>query len=235
MTPQTHPADVWAVLPVKRLTLAKSRLSGVLRPTERRRLARAMLLDVLEAVHAEGTISTVLVVTADPEVARLAKGQGARVLVDATETGINDAVAQAKSLLVAEGRDGVVILPADVPLANADELRAVLAAMATASIVLVPASGDGGTNLIAATPPSLVDPCFGVDSFAKHVAAARARGIEPKIMRLDGIGHDVDNPSDLLIHLGRSAPTRTRALLNDCDVAARLGRSAQIHARLELR
>ena len=234
MTRQTRRADVWAVLPVKRLTLAKSRLDSVLTSAERRRLAQAMLLDVLEAVQATGAIAGVLVVTADPEVARLAEGRGARILVDRTEAGINDAVAQVTSLLVAEERDGVVILPADVPLANADELRAVLAAMATASIVLVPASGDGGTNLIAAIPPSLVDPCFGVDSFAKHVAAARARGIEPQIMRLDGIGHDVDNPHDLLIHLGRGAPTRTRALLDDCDVAARLSRSAQTRSRLEL-
>ncbi len=228
MTPHSRPTDVWAVLPVKRLALAKSRLGGVLTPAERRRLVRAMLLDVLEAVQATAGIAAVLVVTADDEVARLAQGQGARLLRDAFETGVNEAAAQATSLLTAEGRDGVVILPADVPLANPDELRAVLAAMATGSIVLVPASGDGGTNLIAAAPPSLVDPCFGVDSFARHVAAARARGIEPKIMRLDGIGHDVDNPNDLLIQLGRGAPTRTHALLHDSDVAARLSRPAQM-------
>ncbi len=230
MTPRSRPTDVWAVLPVKRLALAKSRLGGVLTPAERRRLARAMLLDVLDAVQATTGIDAVLVVTADAEVARLAQGQGTRILRDAFETGVNEAVAQATSLLTAEGRDGVVILPADVPLANPDELRAVLAAMAMGSIVLVPASGEGGTNLIAAAPPSLVDPCFGVDSFAKHVAAARARGIAPKIMRLDGIGHDVDNPHDLLIQLGRGAPTRTHTLLRDHDVTARLSRPAQIRS-----
>ena len=230
MTPHARPTDVWAVLPVKRLTLAKSRLGGVLAAAERRRLARAMLLDVLDAVQATAGLSGVLVVTADAEVARLAEGQGARILRDAFETGVNQAVAQGTSLLTAEGRDGVVILPADVPLANPDELRAVLAAMAMGGMVLVPASGDGGTNLIAAAPPSLVDPCFGIDSFAKHVAAARSRGIEPKVMRLDGIGHDVDNPHDLLIQLGRGAPTRTRTLLHDFDVAARLSRPAHIRS-----
>jgi 2-phospho-L-lactate guanylyltransferase len=230
MTPYARPADVWAVLPVKRLTLAKSRLGGVLAPAERRRLARAMLFDVLDAVRATGGLSGVLVVTADAEVARLAEGQGARILRDAFETGVNQAVAQATHLLTAEGRDGVVILPADVPLANPDELRAVLAAMVMGCMVLVPASGDGGTNLIAAAPPSLVDPCFGIDSFAKHVAAARGRGLEPKVMRLDGIGHDVDNPHDLLIQLGRGAPTRTRTLLHDFDVAARLSRPAHIRS-----
>ncbi len=230
MIRQTACPDIWAVLPVKRLALAKSRLGCVLTSPERRRLARAMLLDVFDAVRGVEAISAILVVTADPDVARLAAAQGAGVLRDASEAGINAAVAQAANLLVAEGRGGAVILPADVPLATADELRAVLAALAAGRIVLVPASGDGGTNLIAVAPPGLVDPCFGDDSFARHVAAARARGIDPVVLRLDGIGHDVDHPRDLLVQLARSAPTRTRALLRDFDVATRLGRPALIRS-----
>ena len=42
--------DVWALIPVKRLEQAKSRLASVLQPEECAMLSRAMLMDVLAAL-----------------------------------------------------------------------------------------------------------------------------------------------------------------------------------------
>ena len=43
-------SDIWAVIPVKESDDAKHRLSGLLSPPERRRLAEIMLTDTLDAV-----------------------------------------------------------------------------------------------------------------------------------------------------------------------------------------
>jgi 2-phospho-L-lactate guanylyltransferase len=54
---------------------------------------------------------------------------------------------------------------------------------------------------------------FGDDSFLPHLAAAKARGIAPTVVRLPGIAFDIDNPEDLarFARLGRH--TRAGALL----------------------
>jgi 2-phospho-L-lactate guanylyltransferase (CobY/MobA/RfbA family) len=38
---------------------------------------------------------------------------------------------------------------------------------------------------------------FGEPSFEKHLATARAHGLEPRVLALPGLGLDVDAPSDL--------------------------------------
>ena len=48
---------------------------------------------------------------------------------------------------------------------------------------------------------------FGIDSFRKHLALARDRGIDPQVTKLPGIGLDIDTPSDiseLMVEVGRS-------------------------------
>ena len=46
-------------------------------------------------------------------------------------------------------------------------------------------------------PPFSVPLRFGDDSYFPHLVAARAAGIEPVIVRLPGIGLDIDHPADL--------------------------------------
>jgi hypothetical protein len=47
------------------------------------------------------------------------------------------------------------------------------------------------------TPPDLIPLAFGNDSFRPHLAAASAAGIDPQVLRLEGIG--LDEPIDLKV------------------------------------
>jgi 2-phospho-L-lactate guanylyltransferase len=53
---------------------------------------------------------------------------------------------------------------------------------------------------------------FGDDSFLPHLAAARAIGIEPTIVKLPGIGLDIDQPSDIQGLLRAEPRMATRAV-----------------------
>ena len=75
-----------AILPVKRFELAKTRLGEQLGPAQRRRLAQAMVSDVLDALVATGGLDAV-VVTNEQAVASLARDRGAAVLADPAEAG----------------------------------------------------------------------------------------------------------------------------------------------------
>src|SRR5258706_8222014 len=107
----------WAIVPVKRLSEAKSRLAAVLTDELRQRLVRMMLEDVLGALSATVPNSCTLVVTPDPEIEGLARGHRVEVLREREVRGLNGAVAT--GLVRATGGGGTqgLVVPGDVPLA----------------------------------------------------------------------------------------------------------------------
>ncbi len=216
---------MWAIVPVKPFSGAKSRLAAVLAPAERSGLAAAMLDDVLAALAATPGLGGVLVVTGQPELAPA----GVRVLVDRESRGQSAAVAQGIRALAAEGTRAMVTLPGDVPLATADEIAQVIAQIVPRgpgpAVSIAPARDRLGTNALAVAPSDLIGFSFGEASFEPHVAAARAAGAEPRILDLPGIGFDIDTPDDLLELIARGAGGATARFLESSGIARRLARA----------
>lgn len=206
-------SKLWALVPMKRLAHAKLRLAPQLADDERRRLAVAMLRDVLDVLSAVKGLARTAVVTGDPEIAALARRHGARIIDDPQESGTNDAVRLGLKVLAAGGCTGALVVPGDIPFVSVGEIEAALSALSRRPVVLVPASRDGGTNLLGLVPASAIEPGFGADSFARHLAAARAAGVEPEVLALRGAGHDIDLPSDLWAEEGGGPALRTRSLI----------------------
>jgi len=121
--------NVLAVIPVKPLGRALGRLSAVLTRPERRELQAAMLMDLLDACTTCPALAGVLVVTSDPAAAELAAGYGAAVLPDHDPPqGMNPAVAVGQAHAAARGYDAALVLTADLPLVESEDLGLLLAA-----------------------------------------------------------------------------------------------------------
>jgi 2-phospho-L-lactate guanylyltransferase len=216
------PSDVWAIVPVKRLSRAKQRLSPLLAGAERAELVRAMLHDVLTTLCATPELTGIVVVTGDPQVANLATLFGARVANDLLETGVNAAVEEGLRTLDAVS-GAMLIVPADVPFATTSDLRLVISGLDRYPVVLAPASSDGGTNALAMRKAGLIAPSFGDDSFARHQALARRGGADSGVVRSEGLGRDIDCREDLLFWSGSKKSSQTARLLAELNVAKRLG------------
>ncbi|HTZ77037.1 MAG TPA: 2-phospho-L-lactate guanylyltransferase [Stellaceae bacterium] len=211
-------SGIWAIVPVKEFSGAKQRLAGMFAPEFRRGLAAVMLEDVLAALTGAKGLAGVAVVTVDPTSDVLARRMGARVMTMGARDGHTGAVTAAVRVLAAEGASGMLTIPGDVPGVTAAEIETVLAAHGAApAFTIVPAHDSRGSNTIVASPPDLVPLAFGNDSFLPHLAAARERGLEPRVLRLSGIGLDIDNPEDLLAFAARRWPTRTTEFLDRAD------------------
>jgi len=208
-------------VPVKDLVNAKQRLVRVLGPGERAALARAMLTDVLRALG-DARLGDVWVVTRDPEVAALARALGADVLGEDANRGHTAAVAAARAEALRRGACTFVTIPGDVPCVTPAELAALAGASADAPAVFVPSRSGLGTNGAALTPPSIMGLVFGEPSFDNHLASARARGLSPQVLRLPGLGLDVDAPDDLRPLLAEGDATETARLVRGWPIAARL-------------
>jgi 2-phospho-L-lactate guanylyltransferase len=213
---------LWAVVPVKSFRTAKRRMAELLAPDERRQLAKTMLEDVLNRLRNAPGLAGILVVTADDEAASLARERGAVVRREAVERGTNAAVKAAIRGLRDMPSAGLMVVPSDVPQISTVCIEAIAALCRPAgSLVLAPASRDGGTNLFACTPPGLVPSRFGEGSFEAHLEAAAQLGIAPQIWASDHLDLDLDRPEDLESFLALRSNTRTDRLLRDIDVASR--------------
>jgi 2-phospho-L-lactate guanylyltransferase len=218
-------SNIWAVVPVKRLGLAKQRLASVLSRSERAELARTMLHDVLTTLCATPRLAGIIVVSGDPAVAKLSRPFDARVVGDVMENGVNAAVLQGLRMLDPSST-GVLVIPADVPFATAADLQAVIAQLGHFPIVLAPALSDGGTNTLAMRRPDLIAPSFGDDSFARHQALARDAGLGCGIVRSEGLGRDIDYPGDLVPRTESKKFSLTAVLLAEFKLAERPGVTA---------
>ena len=118
---------IWCVIPIKDLVNAKTRLAPVLTPEERQGLFQAMAEDVLAAAAGAVGLAGTLVLTNDPSASELAKRYGARVEGEPENTGQSEAVERAARLLKEQGAEGVLTLPADVPLVTSSEIDLMLA------------------------------------------------------------------------------------------------------------
>jgi 2-phospho-L-lactate guanylyltransferase len=205
---------IWAVVPVKELDRAKERLAPLLPPALRRALMMAMLEDVLSTLVARPGLTGLAMVTFEPAARRLAGIYGARVIEIGARDGHTGAVAAAAQILAAEGAQGMLTIPGDVPLATADEIAQLLAAHRSApAFTIAPSRDERGSNAVLCSPPDAVPLRFGEDSFLPHLEAAESRGIRPTVLRLPGIALDVDTPEDLTAFALRRSPTRARAFL----------------------
>lgn len=214
--------NVVAAVPVKDLVNAKQRLMPLLFSHERRELAHTMLEDVLEALIAV-LPGSVFVVTTDSEVMNVARRHGAACLVESANRGHTEAVSFAQQHARALGADRFVTIPGDVPCATASEIQRLLAAAGREpGAVFVPSLSGFGTNAAVLTPPDAMPLKFGEPSFDNHLEAARQRGLSPLIVRLPGLGLDIDEPEDLTLLLDRGPSTRSASLLRRLRVPERL-------------
>ncbi|HEY7273703.1 MAG TPA: 2-phospho-L-lactate guanylyltransferase [Actinoplanes sp.] len=204
-------AEDWtAVIPVKPLDGAKSRLRGAVPDGRHADLALALVRDTVAAVLACPAVRDVLVVTDDPAAARVSAALGARVEPDRPAAGLNAAVRFGADVITGVARPRAA-LAADLPALRPDELAAALGLARRRSFV---ADAEGsGTVLLAAPPGVPLDPRFGAGSAAAHAAS----GAEALTGDWPGLRRDVDTAADLRAVLELGVGPYTSAVL--CDHA----------------
>lgn len=209
------PFAVTAVVPVKPLAVAKSRLA--LPAEHRRALALAFALDTIAALTDTAYVVGVLVVTSDETVADRVTRLGARV-TEERGTGLGPAVRAGLRVASRWHPDsGVAVVPGDLPCLTSRDVFDVLAAAAVADDgrgVFVPDRVGTGTTFVvqASGAPALTR--YGPDSALRH----RALGLRPLEEAPVGARHDVDTLADLRAAVAIGVGPETGAVAGALDL-----------------
>jgi 2-phospho-L-lactate guanylyltransferase len=92
----------------------------------------------------------------------------------------------------------VLIVPADLPLLTADDIRAVInLSYNPPVIVITPDRHHQGTNALLISPPGLIKYEYGPDSYKLHCDQARKAGARLEICERVSVALDIDLPEDL--------------------------------------
>ena len=198
------------VIPVKRLTLAKTRLASFAGPG-RPALALAFAADTVLAAVACSLVRGVVVVTDDLEAAAMATSLDALVVPDAPDSGLNPALVHgAAAALQAWPGTRVAALSSDLPALSADELALALKmAELPPRAFVADQEGTGTTLLTSATLHGFV-PAFGPSSAEAHRASGAVELDHPG---LRSVRRDVDTEADLREALALGLGPHTLAML----------------------
>jgi 2-phospho-L-lactate guanylyltransferase len=170
-----------ALIPFK-LVNPKTRLSCLLNQEEREVFARAMLEDVIYAAK-DANCSPVIVGT------ELFDSEDIQVTVK--DADLN----QTLNSMLPQSVGEILIIMADLPLANAQAIRRVIAT--EKDMAIVPGRG-GGTNVIFIKEPQRFHVDYYGTSFLKHVKIAQDAGLSCEVIDSFRLHTDIDEKEDLV-------------------------------------
>lgn len=189
---------VWAIVPVKPLRKAKSRLSDVLSEDERALLNFTMLGQTLRTLKSVPAIDQILVVSSDSSVLALAREYDARTVQEDGETDLSIALRRAVVVAKMYNAAGLLILSADLPLLSERDIEKMLAlGKSSPFVVLAPDRHNDGTNAIYMNPPDIVECKIGAGSYDHNLKQASLKSVPVEICQLTSLGLDLDVPEDL--------------------------------------
>jgi 2-phospho-L-lactate guanylyltransferase len=183
------------IIPVKGEN-PKGRLSTFLTPGQRRQLQVAMLEDTLQTLIRARMIGHTFVVSSDSNILEFVRRFGGRSVAEPHDAGVNSAVA--RGLRAASSYDRRMIIPADLPLLEVQDLKvAPMLVREGSQVVIAPSETFDGTNMLLLTRGGEMELHYDDDSFRKHVAGANSLGLRACVYRSVGVGFDIDKPSDI--------------------------------------
>ena len=127
----------------------------------------------------------------------LAGRYGFEIIRDEANVSETDAIQMATRVCKARGIESTLVIPGDIPLIEAEDIRVIYDASPNAGSVLVPSKDKRGTNAVLRRPAALFPLRFGNNSFMPHLAAAIATDKSCVVLSLPGIALDIDTPEDV--------------------------------------
>jgi 2-phospho-L-lactate guanylyltransferase len=206
---------VHAIVPVKVLNKSKIRLSPLLSSKERKDLTVVMLKDVLIALSQARLVESVTVVSADRKVRRIANKFGAEFVWEARRRGLNKALTLGIEHVNKRRRAAILIMHADLPFVTCRDVDKFLKLSRDYSVAIGPSKDASGTNALLLERASIIRLAFGKNSYKKHMALARSKHLRCKVIQLEGIAFDIDEPVDLLRLMGSPRSGKTGRFLRN--------------------
>lgn len=185
-----------ALVPVKSLDEAKSRLATHLTSEQRATLMLDMLQHVLLTLQNSHIFDHVSVVSADERVLQHAQSWGARALHEEM-AGHNPALTAAAMHELQQGATALLTISADLPMLEVSDLQHLFDKSKHHDVIIAPSQDGSGTNALLTRPPLVLPYHFGIDSRYHHQSEAESRHLTHTCYKSIGLALDIDTIDDI--------------------------------------
>ena len=185
-----------ALIPVKSLTEAKSRLATDLSQKQRAKLVLSMLEHVVRTLQNVETLTSIAVVSPDQQVLQQATIWGVRAYRE-EQQGHNPALTAAAERELRTGASGLLTISADLPFVRESEIEHMIQLSQWFKVVLGASQEGTGTNALLVRPPLALPYLFGPGSLQLYEKAAREHQLSAIRYNSPGTALDIDTIHDL--------------------------------------
>jgi 2-phospho-L-lactate guanylyltransferase len=188
-----------AVIPMKKLHLAKSRLSNILSPQQRKNLAMYLLDATIKEIKKSCIISEIIIVSNDKAVKNYSCLNNLKFIKD-SEEGVNKAVILADNYCIDNGIDANIVIPHDLPFISAKEIDKIctMSNKYHKCIIICPSKRFDGTNILFRKPPDVIKTHYDDNSYMNHLKEAYKFKIPIESLDIVKLRFDLDTKEDLL-------------------------------------
>ncbi len=185
-----------ALIPVKALNEAKSRLAAHLTLQQREELVLTMLSHVLRVLHNSDKLEYVSVVSPDRRALEYAHLWGAYPRIEERQ-GHNPALEAAATRELATGATALLTISADLPLLQSSDVEGMIEKLEYHDVVLAPSQDETGTNALLVRPALVLPYVFGPGSLQRYQEEAAKRNLSVALHKTPGLSIDIDTIDDL--------------------------------------
>ena len=187
---------MWALIPVNDFSESFSRLSEHLDSDQRRELTQVMAAQVFEALFSIRRIEKIVVLTNEKEWLKSFDNQKITFLKDPKIKKLKAKITHAAKWIQNQGIQQMLYLSVDLPFVRETDIANFIAEH-QGGLSIVRAHKENGTNALILDLPTTLKFQFGINSFDKHLAAAKEQKIKTKIVEIKNLSLDIDTRSDL--------------------------------------
>jgi len=188
-----------AVIPMKSLHSAKSRLSNILTAQQRKNLAMYLLDATIKEIKKSCIISEIIIVSNDKAVKNYSCLNNLKFIKD-SEEGVNKAVILADNYCIDNRINANIVIPHDLPFISAKEIDKIctMSNKYHKCIIICPSKRFDGTNILFRKPPDVIKTHYDDNSYMNHLKEAYKFKIPIESLDIVKLRFDLDTKEDLL-------------------------------------
>ena len=204
---------IGVIIPVKKFSHSKNRLSSVFTSEEKKELVRCMLFDVCDVLIKSSYLNGIAIVTSENEILQYENYDEIIHLKESHNSGVNDAVEIGNEYFMKEGFDATIVVPGDIPLIDNQVLDKLFEQVDNNQVIITPSRREDGTNLLFRNPPDIIQTSYDSNSYFTHLRMIEDNNLQYSIYLEDAIRLDLDEPEDIDIINMKLLDSRTKNLL----------------------
>jgi len=186
---------MWAIIPINEFSRSFTRLSSVLDPEQRTKLAKNLSSRLIQILLAVDEVEKVILFTSEKNWPGEIKHSKLVLRKDEDKKPLKQKIDSVADWAYGLGAKKMMYLSIDLPIVEKKDIRQIIDSHKN-GLTLVQAKKDGGTNALIADLPRKINFQFGADSFRKHLEAAKLEKLKTNIQSTEGLSFDLDDHDD---------------------------------------